>query len=262
MRWRYLISLVLIAVFFLSCAPPTPTPTPPSANTLEVNATLNGSPWSGQLQYKLDRPDETSWFDSVPKTLTVNPDTWTCTYLSGGPGNFVNITPSPTQTLPSGGTITFTINFTTPPPTPITIRLEAKKDAEVREYTPDTNYGSALEMWVAPWGPHPDSRKHRTYVWFSLAPLPAGATVQSATLYLYHSGFYGVGTHTNAAYHVTDVWEEMIITWNNQPPSAPNPTDDISFNIAETGVWRSWDVTPDIDAMAIENGWVDRKSVV
>lgn len=86
--------------------------------TIQVNATLDGSPWSGQLRYTLTRPVETIDGTSVPQTFTVSPDTWTCAYISGGPGDFVNITPLPTQNLPSGGTITFTLNFRTPPPPP------------------------------------------------------------------------------------------------------------------------------------------------
>jgi hypothetical protein len=242
------VAIVLLAVLVPSCG---------GGNyTVEVNATLNGSPWEGAVQYRLTTPTAGEPFGGtiVPKSFALPTGTWTCTYVSGGPpGAFlVSITPSATQTLSTGGTITFTLNFASP----TIIRLEAIKDAEVREYYPDTNYGNATEMWVAPWGPHPDSRKHRAFVWFSLASLPAGATVQSATLYLYHSGCYGVGNHTNAAYRVTDVWEEMIITWNNQPPSASNSTDDISFDITDIGKWRSWDVTPDIDALAIQTGWV------
>jgi len=48
----------------------------------------------------------------------------------------------------------------------------------------------------------------------------------------------------------------MVITWRNQPVSAPVPTDDINFDICDYPKWRSWDVTPDIDAIAIETGWV------
>jgi hypothetical protein len=43
----------------------------------------------------------------------VDPGTWTCAYVSGGPAGayFVDITPSATQSLSEGGTITFTLNF-------------------------------------------------------------------------------------------------------------------------------------------------------
>ena len=227
---------------------------------IQVNATLDGIPWKGLMVCELTSPVWPAYQENIApgSAWGAKPGVWACTYIALGPDGaiLVNITPSATQTLLTGGTITFTLNFTTPPATPITISIEAIKDAEVREYYPDLNLGSAPEMWVAPWGPHPDSRKHRAFVWFSLASLPAGAQVQSATLYLYHSDCYGGGIHTNAAYRVTDVWEEMIITWRNQPPFASNSTDDISFDICDWPKWRSWYVTPDIDAIAIENGWV------
>jgi hypothetical protein len=43
---------------------------------------------------------------------------WTCTYVAVGPvgASFVNITPSATQAVSAGGTITFTLNFVTPQP--------------------------------------------------------------------------------------------------------------------------------------------------
>jgi len=253
---------------------PSPTQTLPPGGTItftinfttgtgniEVNATLDGSPWRGLMVCELTSPVWPAYQENVApgSAWDAKPGVWKCNYIALGPegATLDNITPSPTQTLLAGGTITFTLNFTTTlSPTPITIRLEAIKDAEVREYEPDRNLGSEPEMWVAPWGPHPDSRKHRTYVWFSLVSLPAGAQVQSATLYLYHSGCYGGGTCTHGAYRVTDVWEEMIITWRNQPPFAPNLTDSIDFGVCDWPKWRSWDVTPNIDAIAVENGWV------
>ena len=245
------VAIVLIAVLVPSCGPTQYT------GTIEVKATLNGSPWTGAVTYTLTPVSGSPITGTaVENSFTVDPGTWTCRYVSGGPPEayFIIITPSTTQSVSAGETITFTLDFTA---TPKTIRIEPpEKDAEVREYWPDANYGNATEMWVAPWGPHPDSRKHRAFVWFSLASLPPGATVQSATLYIYHGGCYGTGNHTNAAYRVTDVWEEGIITWNNQPPSASNSTDAISFDICDWPKWRSWDVTPDIDAIAIETGWV------
>ena len=250
--WSVLLVLVVsIAVLVPGCGETTPTQC-----TIEVKATLDGSSWSGAVQYTLTGPGAASPITgtNVSDTFTVDPGSWTCAYVSGGPpaAYFVNITPNPTQSVSAGGTITFTLNFETP------IGIDfAIKDAGVGEYAPDTNYGNASEMLVAPWDPYPAAGwKHRAFVWFSLASLPAGAQVQSATLYLYHSVCYGSGIHTNGAYRVTDVWEEMIITWNNQPPSASNSTDDITFDICDTGKWRSWDVTPDIDAIAIETGWV------
>jgi hypothetical protein len=233
--------------------------TTPTQGTIEVKATLDGSPWTGAVQYTLTPGPGSpiSGTASVPKSFTVDPGTWTCAYVSGGPAGagFVNITPSPTQSVSNGGKITFTLNFKTT--TRITIRIEPpEKDAEVREASPDTNFGGAPEMWVGPLVPPEGVLRHRAFVWFSLASLPADATIQSAKLNLYHSACAGSGNATHGAYRVTAVWEEGNITWNNQPSSAAGPTYEITFPVCNCSEWRSWNVTPDIDALAIGTGWV------
>jgi hypothetical protein len=104
-----LVSLVLVALFIPSC---TGTPT---TGTIEVKATLDGSPWTGAVDYTLT-PTTGSPLSgtTVAKTFTVDASNWTCAYVSGGPGVFVSITPSPTQEVVAGGTKTFTLNFITP----------------------------------------------------------------------------------------------------------------------------------------------------
>jgi len=80
--------------------------------TIEVKATLDGSPWTGDVDYTLTPATGSSFAGtSVDKTFLEDPDDWTCAYISGGPGTFVNITPAETQTLDAEGTITFTLNF-------------------------------------------------------------------------------------------------------------------------------------------------------
>lgn len=88
--------------------------------TIEVDATFDGAPWSGAVDYTLAGPGAAAPTiingTSVSTTHTVDCGNWTCAYVSGGPGVFVNITPSPNQTVSAGGTITFTLNFVTIPP--------------------------------------------------------------------------------------------------------------------------------------------------
>jgi hypothetical protein len=81
---------------------------------IEVRATLDGSPWTGAVNYTLTPATGSSFAGtSVNKTFVRDPDDWTCAYISGGPGTFVDITPTETQTLAAGDTITFTLNFVT-----------------------------------------------------------------------------------------------------------------------------------------------------
>lgn len=80
---------------------------------MKVNATVDGVPWSGAVNYTLSGP-ATESSSSGPVNLGEFPaGTYTITYNSGGPAGAAlsSISPSPTQDLPSGGTITFTLNF-------------------------------------------------------------------------------------------------------------------------------------------------------
>jgi hypothetical protein len=112
-----LVLLVSIAVLVPSCAPTT--------GTIKVKATLDGSAWTGAVQYTL-----TAWTGtgagssingtSVDASYSVDPGIWACAYASGGPAGAsfvnitVNITTSTNQTVIAGGTVTFTLNFVTP----------------------------------------------------------------------------------------------------------------------------------------------------
>jgi len=89
--------------------------------TIDVKATLDGSAWTGAVQYTLTGPGAVAPTiingASVAATHSnVNCGNWTCAYVSGGPAgaSFVNITPSATQSVSAGSTITFTLNFVTP----------------------------------------------------------------------------------------------------------------------------------------------------
>ena len=112
----YLVLVVLLAAFIPGC-------TPTATGTIEVKATLDGAPWpssgTGAVNYTLTGPVGTASIDGteVPKTHSnIAPGSWTCAYVSGGPGIFVNITPSQTQSVAADETKTFTLNFRTPEP--------------------------------------------------------------------------------------------------------------------------------------------------
>ncbi len=83
-----------------------------------INATLNGAPWSGPLSYTvthytINGPAEKTGH-SVPATVSSLPSgNVQLTYNSGGPEGAAlsGITPSAQQTLGTGGTVSFTLNF-------------------------------------------------------------------------------------------------------------------------------------------------------
>ncbi len=89
-----------------------------SSSAITVNATLNGSPWSGDVYYNIKGPFNDAEA-SAPKTLSGLPSgDYTLIYQRGGPaGATLNtISPAPLQHLgPSGGSIIYTLNFVTAP---------------------------------------------------------------------------------------------------------------------------------------------------
>jgi hypothetical protein len=100
------VAVVLLAAFVPSCTPTT--------GKIEVKATLCGVAWQGAVNYTLTPASGSAFTGNiVPKTFTVAPGTWTCGSVVGGPaGAFLkSITPSATQAVSAGGTITFTLDF-------------------------------------------------------------------------------------------------------------------------------------------------------
>jgi hypothetical protein len=84
-----------------------------TSSSIKVQATLNGSPWSGNVAYSITGPFKDADV-TVPQTFGNLPSgTYTLTYNSGGPSGAVlnSISPSPTQTLAAAGSIVYTLNF-------------------------------------------------------------------------------------------------------------------------------------------------------
>ncbi len=83
-----------------------------SRGTVYINATLNGEPWSGAVNYVLTGPYPESGSyvsNGFPNAPSGN---YSVNYSSGGPPSciFDGVSPS-TQYLPAGGSITFTLRF-------------------------------------------------------------------------------------------------------------------------------------------------------
>jgi len=101
--------------------------TVPASGTVNVVATLDGSPWTGSVNVRAS--------GALNKTVTAVPFTegdvpegdLTLARVSGGPSgaNFVGISPSVRQAVVAGGTTTFTLAFETPPP-PVSVVVVLK----------------------------------------------------------------------------------------------------------------------------------------
>lgn len=97
--------------------------TPPA--TVTVDALLDGQPWVGLIDFTIVGPNTVQFCPpggcTVP-TITTNlaPGQYTFSYKGGGPPNASGPTvlPSATQTLSTGGSITFTMSFASPSPSP------------------------------------------------------------------------------------------------------------------------------------------------
>ena len=94
-----------------------------STASIKINATLDGQPWSGNIRCAIKGP--------YSETVTLLPETlqnlpageYTLSYKDGGPSGAVlkNISPAAVQTVAAGGTITYTLNFTTEKTATLTI---------------------------------------------------------------------------------------------------------------------------------------------
>jgi formylglycine-generating enzyme required for sulfatase activity len=83
--------------------------------TIQVSATLNGAPWSGELAFALEGASALTGA-AVPSAYpSVRAGYYTLGSVTGGPGGATlsSITPGLTQTLADGGATQFTLNYTT-----------------------------------------------------------------------------------------------------------------------------------------------------
>lgn len=86
------------------------------------------------------------------------------------------------------------------------------KDSHIREQGPTSNYGNYQYLTVN-WYP---SQAGRGLVQFEgLASIPANSTINSAYLQLYN--WANNPNDTFGIYRITGAWDEMTVTWSNQP---------------------------------------------
>jgi large repetitive protein len=117
--------------------------------------------------------------------------------------------------------------------------LTATADAWVDQSSPSSNKGSDAILKVRSQGP---SGNFRALVRFDLPTVPAGCSVESATLRMYAAS--SVAGRTLEARRVTAPWSESTVTWTNQPSAEPAATTSSGLG------YRQWAVTAEVKAIA------------
>jgi len=153
------------------------------------------------------------------------------------------------------------------PAAAVTVTLQpSTADTYLDQNTATTNYGGNTTMQVRSQnGSGGSGRNARAIVRFDLSQIPAGATINSATLRLYMTTA-PTQNRTYGAHRITADWTEGGATWSSSGLGNWNGG---SFNNTATGttttgttsnVWRSWDVTADVQAWvngsAPNHGWL------
>lgn len=120
----------------------------------------------------------------------------------------------------------------------VTRVLRPSHDAVVYEGDPGRNFGFHAEIGIN----YRIGFRDRSYIMFDLTALPPGSTIVSATLNLYM--YDAPNSSRTIACHeiVEEPWNELMITWNNQPQATVFLTSvtagirpgKLSFNVKES----------------------------
>ena len=131
-------------------------------------------------------------------------------------------------------------------------------DTWADEQKPTLNKGTLTTMTTRSWQSAKDGR---SFVEFDVSSIPAGSTVNTATLTLCAVAV-PTSTRTIDLHRITASWVETTLTWNNQPGVAGSVTD--SATTPGSPACMTWDVATDVqlwvDGTANE-GWRAKDSV-
>jgi hypothetical protein len=98
----------------------------PAPGSVTVKAVYNSQPWTGAVDYSVIGPNGVIIGLAVPSTTSNLPaGQYRLSYNRGGPAPLINVTPASTQTLSSGGQVTYTLNFSLPTPIPLAVTCSA-----------------------------------------------------------------------------------------------------------------------------------------
>jgi hypothetical protein len=137
-----------------------------------------------------------------------------------------------------------------------TVNLSPVHDTYVTDYTPNTAPSQAgnVAKLIVSFNGRDQEGEQRTWVRFDLSSIPAGSTINSATLrfYIYFSINPSYGGQDIGVFKSTNItWTESL-TWNTQPSTSGTATD--SDWLSWTGDW-DFTVTSDVSS-ELSNGGV------
>jgi hypothetical protein len=137
---------------------------------------------------------------------------------------------------------------------PPTITLPSVADTWIYMNDPDTPFGGDPLMQA---GANVGWDLMHSMVEFDLSTIPAGATVQAATLRLYVDSSNGQSPKLMGLYQVTADWMENTVTWNSTGGGAfdPAPLTVPTIDWSAAG-WKEWDVPP-----GLIHEWIDGVSL-
>jgi hypothetical protein len=176
-------------------------------------------PGSGPTPTPTQTPTNTATFTptstpTLTPTNTLTPSNTPTATNTLTPSN----TPTPTNTATNTPTATNTATSTpTPTPTPVVLNASAVADAEVRQSSGNSNFGSAGSMNVIA----TSGSTRESYLKFIVTGVVR--PIQSATLRVFATNG---STNGPAVFTAGSGWTENGITWNNRPSRTTTPTDD------------------------------------
>jgi hypothetical protein len=99
------------------------------------------------------------------------------------------------------------------------------KDAVVSKIVPQSNYGSLEDIHLYAWTQNGTLNVNRALIDFDLSSIPAGASIDSASLSLYfnHSSAFGDQHQGETSFIVQRIisdWDESTVTWSTQPQTS------------------------------------------
>ena len=126
-------------------------------------------------------------------------------------------------------------------PRPIQETFAAAADAWVNQAAPDTKYGAEDTLVVGRSELRLSQYDGRTLVAFDVSSIARGSVVVSATLELYQTGATGAKGYNVWPHAITERWDELKVTWNDQPTALLKGEDPTLLD--STNGWKAWDVT-------------------